>query len=78
MTDPLVPFFVPKGKWIKSFWKNYSEYCKDMDLNRWTERRVFHVLLGAAQDEDAVRSIGRAWLDKGADCARPDSIAELK
>ena len=42
-------FFVPEGKRIKSFWKDYSEYCKDMDLNRWTEKRVFCVLLGAAQ-----------------------------
>jgi hypothetical protein len=71
-------FFVPEGKRIKSFWKDYSELCKDMELNRWTERRVFYVLLGAARDWDDVRRIGRDWLDKGADCARPESIAGLK
>ena len=54
------------------------EYCKDMELNRWTARRVFYVLLGAARDWDDVRRIGRSWLDKGKDCARPESIAELK
>ena len=71
-------FFVPKGKWIKSFWKDYSELCKDMAFNRWTASRVFYVLLGAARDEDAIRRIGRAWLDQGADCARPGSIAGLR
>ena len=49
-----------------------------MDLNRWTARRVFYVLLGAARDWDDVRRIGRTWLDKGQACARPESIADLK
>jgi hypothetical protein len=71
-------FFVPEGKRIRSFWKDYSEYCKDMELNRWTARRVFYVLLGVARDWDDVRRIGRSWLDKGRDCARPESIANLK
>lgn len=71
-------FFVPEGKRIRSFWKDYSEYCKDMDLNRWTERRIFCVLLGAAPTWDEVRRIGRAWLEKGAGCALPESIADLK
>ena len=71
-------FFVPEGKRIKSFLKDYSEFCKDMDLNQWTARQVFHVLLGAASDWDEVRRIGKAWLDKGEDCARPESISGLK
>ena len=70
-------FFVPDGKRIKSFWKDYSGYCKDMDFNRWTARRVFYVLLGSARDWDEVRRIGRSWLDKGKECARPESIADL-
>jgi len=61
-------FFVPDGQRIRSFWKDYSAYCKDMELNRWTERRIFTVLLGRANDWDEVSRIGRAWLDKGADC----------
>jgi hypothetical protein len=71
-------FFVPEGKRIKSFWKDYSEYCKDMKFNRWTARRVSYVLLGAAPTCDDVRRIGRAWLDKGKQCAKPESIADLK
>ena len=49
-----------------------------MRLNRWTARRVFYVLLGAARQWDDVRRIGRSWLDKGQDCARPESVADLK
>ncbi len=71
-------FFVPDRKRIKSFWRDYSEYCKDMDLNRWTERRIFCVLLGAASTWDDIRRIGRAWLGKGAGCGLPESIADLK
>jgi hypothetical protein len=71
-------FFVPDGKRLKSFAKDYPEYCRDMNLNRWTAQRVFYVLLGTARDWDDVRRIGRNWLDKGKQCARPESIADLK
>ncbi len=71
-------FFVPEGKRIKSFWQDYSEFCKDMALNQWTAQQVFYVLLGAANDWDDVRRIGKRWLDKGEDCARPESIADLE
>jgi hypothetical protein len=71
-------FFVPDGKRIKSFGADYPRLCQDMELNRWTARRVFYVLLGAARQWDDIRRIGRTWLDKGPQCARPDSIADLK
>jgi len=71
-------FFVPEGKRLKSFWKDYSEYCKDMEFNRWTEKRVYYVLLGSATDWDEIRQIGRSWLDKGTNCAQPESIANIK
>jgi len=71
-------FFVPEGKRIKSFAKDYPELCQDMDFNRWTERRVYYVLLGAAQNWNDIRRLGRSWLDQGAACARPESIASLK
>jgi hypothetical protein len=71
-------FLVPEGKRIKTFWKDYSELCKDMEFNRWTARRVFGVLLGAAKDWNEVRRIGKAWLDQGAACASPDSVSGLK
>jgi hypothetical protein len=71
-------FFVPDGQRIRSFWKDYSAFCKDAKLNRWTAQRVFYVLLGSARDFGEVRRIGRDWLDQGADCARPESVARLK
>jgi hypothetical protein len=71
-------FFVPEGKRIKTFWEDYSGYCNDRKLNRWTSRRVFYVLLGGARGWEDVRRIGRAWLDKDKECARPESLADLK
>jgi hypothetical protein len=71
-------FFVPDGKRIRSFAGDYPEFCKDMDLNRWTARRVYYVLLGSAKDWDEIRRIGRKWLDQGPACARPESIANLR
>jgi hypothetical protein len=71
-------FFVPEGKRLRTFWPDYCAYCKDMDLNRWSARRVFYVLLGSAGGWDDIRRIGRTWLDKGPQCACPESIAELK
>jgi hypothetical protein len=71
-------FFLPEGKRLKSFWKDYSEHVKDLEFNRWTEKRVFYVLLGSAGDWDEIRRVGRTWLDKGTECAYPASIADLK
>lgn len=71
-------FFVPDGKRIKSFWRDYSEFCKDMELNQWTEQNVFCVLLGAASNWNEVRRIGLSWLNKGTDCTQPESIAGLR
>ena len=71
-------FFVPEGKRYTSFVKNYFGYGKDMELNRWTSKGVFYVLLGSARDYDEIRHIGRSWLDKGKECARPRSISELR
>jgi hypothetical protein len=65
-------FFVPEGKRIKSFWRDYSEYCKDMELN-WTARPMYC----SAAPTDVVRRIGRAWLDKEPN-ARCGNIAGLK
>ncbi len=71
-------FFVPDGKRYRSFVRDHTAYSKDMALNRWTARRVFYVLLGAARQWDDVRRIARRWLDKGRACARPESIADLR
>ncbi len=71
-------FFVPEGKRIKSFAQDYPALCQDMELNRWTERRAYCVLLGAAGDWEEILRIGRAWLDKGPACGDPASIAGLR
>ena len=71
-------FFTPPGKPYTAFVADYFGNARDMELNRWTEGRVFYVLLGAAEHRDDIRRIGRAWLDLGPDCARPESIAGLR
>jgi hypothetical protein len=71
-------FFVPPGKRIKSFEKDYPEFCKDMNLNRWTERRFFCVLLGEANNWGDIHRLGRAWLAKRTSCNSPESISDLK
>jgi hypothetical protein len=71
-------FFIPPGKRYTSFVADYFGNAKDMELNRWTASRVFHVLLGTARDWDDIRRIGRQWLDQGPACARPESIAGLQ
>ena len=71
-------FIVPDRRRIRSFGKDYPALCGDMEFNRWTTRRVLYVLLGAARGWDDIRRIARAWLDKGAACARPESLADLK
>ena len=71
-------FLVPEGKRIRDFAKDYPQLCNDMAFNRWTAQRTFYVLLGSAQSWGDVRRIARTWLDKGAACARPESIADLR
>jgi hypothetical protein len=72
-------FLVPDGKRIQSFWADYSALCRDMDFNRWTEARRYHVLLGTARTMDEVRNLGRAWLDLGPlRCGDSDAVAALR
>lgn len=71
-------FLVPANKRIRTFWADYSALCKDMDFNRWTEKRMYVVLLGKAKDWESIRRIGRQWLSKGVHCQEPNSIADLR
>jgi DNA-binding HxlR family transcriptional regulator len=48
-----------------------------MQLNRWSERHVYYTLTGVGQDLESIRHLARQWLDKGAECARPESVAGL-
>lgn len=71
-------FFVPPGKRIRSFWADYSLFCQDMELNRWTEQRDYHVLIGAAENYDEIREVGRKWLELGPACGTPESLRQLR
>ena len=67
-------FFVPEGKPYTSFVDDYFGNSQDMELNRWTARRVFYVLIGTARDWNDIRRIGRNWLDKGATSPSPRAL----
>jgi hypothetical protein len=56
---------------------DFPKAVLNMELNRWTERRVFYTLTGVARDEASVRSIAKRWLDKGTECANPASVSDL-
>lgn len=73
---PFSHYFV--GQPVKDANTDYWAYCKDMELNKWTESRVFYTLTGVAEDYETIRAIGRRWLDKGARCASPDSVTDLQ
>jgi hypothetical protein len=57
--------------------EDFPVAVRDMELNQWSERHVYYTLTGVAGDLDSVRHLARQWLDKGNDCARPESIADL-
>jgi hypothetical protein len=66
------------ARWFDSYEPDYNAMTRNMEHNRWSERRVFHMLLGAGKDDESIRRLARQWLDKGAECARAESIAGLK
>ena len=81
--SPYPYHFAPFSHYISPFritdcLKQYETACKDMEHNRWTERRVFYTLAGVGKDLTSIRRLARRWLDKGTDCARPSSIENLK
>jgi hypothetical protein len=65
------------NKPLKDGKRDYPVECKDMELNRWSERHVYYTLTGAAQDMESIRRLAHAWLDKEADCAKPESVGSL-
>jgi len=68
---------VPDGKRIKSFGADYRSTARTMELNRWTHTRSLMVLSGAARRGSDVPRIGRVG-SQGSECAKPESIADLK
>jgi hypothetical protein len=57
---------------------DYFTNSRDMDHNRWSEKRVYYTLNGVAKDLKTIREIGRKWLEKGTLCATPESIEDLR
>jgi hypothetical protein len=58
-------------------WENIVKDWHDKEQERWVRGRVFYCLHGVEPDFGTVRQVSRRWLDKGADCARPDSVKDL-
>jgi hypothetical protein len=59
-------------------WNNIRKDWSDTEQERWVENRVFYCLHGVEQDFQSIRRVMRHWLDKGKDCARPESVKDLK
>ena len=57
--------------------RDYPTEVRDMGLNHWTERHVCYTLTGLGRDLESIRRLAHQWMDKGNDCARPESIADL-
>ena len=57
--------------------RDYAIEARNMDLNRWTERRVFYTLTGVGEDFESIRLLAKRWLDQGGACASPESVAAL-
>jgi hypothetical protein len=58
-------------------WPNIKKDWSDKQQEKWVGGRVFYCLHGVEHDFDAIRQVSRRWLDKGADCARPESVKDL-
>jgi hypothetical protein len=65
------------NKPLKDAKRDFPIETHDMELNRWSERHVYYTLTGVGQDLEGIRRLAKQWLDKGADCAKPESIASL-
>ncbi len=58
-------------------WENIKKEWRNKEQERWVGGRVFYCLHGVEQNFQTVRQVSRRWLDKGADCARPESVKDL-
>lgn len=57
--------------------RDYPAEVQDMDLNRWTERRVFYTLTGVGKNVESIRLLAKTWLDQAGACASPQSVVQL-
>ncbi len=58
--------------------QEFDRQAADMDHNRWSERRVYYTVTGVARDLESIRKLAREWLDRGARCAMPAGIADIR
>ncbi len=72
---PMSHYIVNKP--IEDAKRDFPVEARDMELNRWTERHVYYTLMGVGKDLESIRKLARRWLDKGRECARPGSVADL-
>jgi len=66
------------NRWIDKAGTDYFVVANDMHHNKWSQQRVFYMLIGIGKDFESIHNLARQWLDNGKDCARPESIAELR
>jgi hypothetical protein len=65
------------SKPIKDAKRDFPIEGHNMEHNRWVECRVFYVLTGVGHDLEEIRQLAKRWLDQGAGCAQPESVAML-
>jgi hypothetical protein len=58
-------------------WPNIKKDWFTKQQERWVDERVFYCLHGVEHDFETIRKGSRRWLDKGPDCARPESVKDL-
>jgi hypothetical protein len=78
---PLSHYFVNKpmkNNHFETLSGDYLENANDMELNKWSEKHVFHTISGVAKDIKTIRGIGRKWLDQGELCLSPVSVGNIE
>lgn len=58
-------------------WPNIRKDWSNKEQERWVGGRVFYCIHGVEQDFETIRQVSRKWLDKGANCAKPESVEDL-
>ena len=59
-------------------WDNIRKDWFKKEQERWVGGRVFYCLHGVEHDFQTIRQISRRWLDQGENCARPESVKDLR
>ena len=57
---------------------DFRAMTQNMTHSRWSEQHAYYTLSGVGRDLETVRGLAKQWLDKGHDCARPESVMHLQ